>query len=138
MDVDDLIRMAGHCDDMPAAFAAADFVAVPAIEPPLLGRVVAQAQAMGRPVVTTDVGMLAGACRGAAAHAGGRADRLGRAPGDPADFAQALERRIVARRHRLSRHVARARGNSRSTCFAPESVADAMRSVYTSLLARDL
>ena len=76
MDVDDLIRMAGHCDDMPAAFAAADFVAVPAIEPPLLGRVVAQAQAMGRPVVTTDVGMLRGAYRGAAAHAGGCAHRL--------------------------------------------------------------
>jgi hypothetical protein len=46
MDVGGLIRMAGHCNDMPAAFAAADFVAVPALEPPLLGRVVAQAQAM--------------------------------------------------------------------------------------------
>ena len=46
-DVDDLFRMVGHCADMPAAFAAADLVAVPAIEPPLLGRVVAEAQAMG-------------------------------------------------------------------------------------------
>ena len=78
MDVDDLIRMAGHCDDMPAAFAAADFVAVPAVEPPLLGRVVAQAQAMGRPVVTTDIGMLANiswrrrACRKTCGPAGSR------------------------------------------------------------------
>ena len=96
MDVDDLIRMAGHCADLPAAFAGADFVAVPAVEPPVLGRVVAQAQAMGRPVVTTDVGMLAGAYRGAAADAGGCAYGLGGATGDPADFAHALGIAAVA------------------------------------------
>jgi glycosyltransferase involved in cell wall biosynthesis len=43
---------------MPAAFAAADTVLVSAIEPPILGRVVAEAQAMGRPVVTSNVGVL--------------------------------------------------------------------------------
>jgi hypothetical protein len=43
---------------MRAAFSAADFVALPAVEPPVLGRTVAQAQAMGRPVVTTDIGVL--------------------------------------------------------------------------------
>src|SRR5262245_62352782 len=53
-----LIRFTGHCRDMPAALAAADTVVVPAIEPPVLGRVVAQAQAMGRPVVTSDIGIL--------------------------------------------------------------------------------
>jgi glycosyltransferase involved in cell wall biosynthesis len=52
------IRFAGHCRDMPAAFAAADTVVVPAIEAPVLGRVVAQAQAMGRPVVTSNIGIL--------------------------------------------------------------------------------
>ena len=137
MDVDDLFRMVGHCDDMPAAFAAADFVAVPAIEPPLLGRVVAQAQAMGRPVVTTDVGMLAGAHRGAAADAGGRANRL---DGDArrsgrlrAGVGRALSlddtayRGMSARARQFAEYM-----------FSPESVADAMRSVYTSLLARDL
>ena len=56
--VDRRLRLTGHCPDMPAAFAAADLVAVTALEPPLLGSVVAQAQAMARPVVTTDVGML--------------------------------------------------------------------------------
>src|ERR1019366_6108252 len=40
-----LFRLPGHCPDMPAAFAGADLVAVPAVEPPLLGSVVAQAQA---------------------------------------------------------------------------------------------
>jgi glycosyltransferase involved in cell wall biosynthesis len=53
-----MFRLTGHCRDMPAAFAAADVVAVPANEAPILGRVVAEAQAMGRPVITTDVGIL--------------------------------------------------------------------------------
>ena len=52
------IRLIGHCRDLPAAFVAADTVVVPAIAPPVLGRVVAQAQAMGRPVVTADLGIL--------------------------------------------------------------------------------
>ena len=43
---------------MPAAFAAADTVLVPVIEPPMLGSVVAEAQAMGRPVVTSNIGIL--------------------------------------------------------------------------------
>src|SRR5437762_390603 len=41
-----LVRQTGHCRDMPAALAAADTVVVPAIEPPALGRLVAQAQSM--------------------------------------------------------------------------------------------
>jgi glycosyltransferase involved in cell wall biosynthesis len=38
-----LFRMTGHCPDLPAALFCADVVVVPAIEPPLLGSVVAQA-----------------------------------------------------------------------------------------------
>jgi glycosyltransferase involved in cell wall biosynthesis len=53
-----LIRLVGHCRDVPAALAAADTVVVPATEPPMLGRTVAQAQAMGRPVVTSNIGIL--------------------------------------------------------------------------------
>jgi glycosyltransferase involved in cell wall biosynthesis len=137
MDVDDLIRMAGHCDDMPAAFAAADFVAVPAIEPPLLGRVVAQAQAMGRPVVTTDVGML-----GEHIVAPPRMPEDVRtgwlaSPGDPADFAHMLGIALSLNDGAYHQMSARARQFA-EYMFSPESVADAMRSVYTSLLARDL
>src|SRR5260370_27798447 len=43
---------------MPAAISSAATVLVPAIEPPVLGRVVAEAQAMGRPVVTSNIGIL--------------------------------------------------------------------------------
>lgn len=137
VDVDDLIRMTGHCADMPAAFAAADFVLVPAIEAPLLGRVVAQAQAMGRPVVTSDVGMLAEHI--VAPPRMPEDVRTGWAvpAGDPAEFAQALSSALALSPGAYRQMSARAREFA-DYMFSPESVAEAMRSVYTSLLARDL
>ena len=53
--------MAGHVADMPAAYAAADLVVVPCDAPPAdTAGVVAQAQTMARPVITTSVGPLPG------------------------------------------------------------------------------
>jgi len=137
MDVDDLVRLTGHCDDMPAAFAAADFVAVPVIEAPLLGRVVAQAQAMGRPVITSNIGMLtehivAPPRMPEDVRTGWVANS-----GDPAEFAQALGTALLLNDSAYRQMSARARQFA-EYMFSPESVADAMRSVYTSLLARDL
>jgi glycosyltransferase involved in cell wall biosynthesis len=137
MDVDDLIRMAGHCDDMPAAFAASDFVAVPAIEAPLLGRVVAQAQAMGRPVVTSDIGMLAEHIVAPPRMPEDVRTGWAATPGDPAEFAQMLGLALSLNATAYRQMSARARQFA-EYMFAPESVADAMRSVYTSLMARDL
>jgi glycosyltransferase involved in cell wall biosynthesis len=137
LDVDDLIRMAGHCVDMPAAFSAADFVAVPAIEPPILGRVVAQAQAAGRPVVTADVGLLPeNVVSPPRMPEDVRTGWVAKA-GDPADFAHALHRALSLDDIAYRGMSARARQFA-EYMFSPESVADAMRSVYTSLLARDL
>ena len=45
------LRFAGHCDDMPAAYALADIVVAPSLKPEPFGRVVVEAQAMGRAVV---------------------------------------------------------------------------------------
>jgi len=137
MDVDDLVRIVGHCDDMPAAFAAADFVAVPAIEAPLLGRVVAQAQAMGRPVVTTDIGMLAEHIVVPPRMPEDVRTGWTVMPGDPADFAHALGTALALSDGAYRGMSARARQFA-EYMFSPESVAEAMRSVYTSLLARDL
>jgi glycosyltransferase involved in cell wall biosynthesis len=44
--VDTLCRWVGHYPDMLAALAAADVVVVPALEPPLTGRTVVEAQAL--------------------------------------------------------------------------------------------
>jgi glycosyltransferase involved in cell wall biosynthesis len=53
-----LFRLVGDCEDMPTAYAAADFVVAPYSKPPLAGRMVAEAQAMARPVVVCAVGAL--------------------------------------------------------------------------------
>jgi glycosyltransferase involved in cell wall biosynthesis len=53
-----LVVRTGHCEDMPAALLAAAVVAVPSTEPEALGRVAAEAQAMGTPAVVSDIGAL--------------------------------------------------------------------------------
>ena len=50
------LRMVGHCDDMPAALMLADVVVHASTQPEAFGRVVIEAQAMGRPVVASDLG----------------------------------------------------------------------------------
>ena len=121
--IDSLCRFVGHCSDMPAAFALADVVVVPAIKPPLSGRTVAEAQASGRPVVTTSVGMLPenvlapprmrDELRTGWIVQPGNADEIARAVG----AALALDVTVFA--------------------FSAQSVADAIRGVYTSLLTRE-
>jgi len=55
----DIIRFPGHCDDMAAAYLASDIVLMPSTVPEAFGRVAAEAQAMGRPVIVTDIGAVA-------------------------------------------------------------------------------
>ena len=45
------VRRTGYCADMPAALLAASVVVIPSTEPEAFGRVAAEAQAMGTPVV---------------------------------------------------------------------------------------
>jgi glycosyltransferase involved in cell wall biosynthesis len=49
-------RIAGHCDDMPAALLLADVVVSTSLKPEPFGRSVVEAQAMGRPVVAFNHG----------------------------------------------------------------------------------
>lgn len=50
------IRLAGQCDDMPAALMLADVVVCPSQKPEPFGRTVIEAQAMGKPVIASDHG----------------------------------------------------------------------------------
>lgn len=55
-DLEGQIRIVDHCNDMPAAYAMATVVVSASIDPEGFGRIAAEAQAMGRPIVATDHG----------------------------------------------------------------------------------
>lgn len=132
-----LVRLTGHCRDMPAALAAADTVVIAATEPPVLGRAVAQAQAMGRPVVTSDIGILP-------EHVVAPPEmpeevRTGWVvkQGDAEEFALALSEAFALDDGAYHTMAARAR-HFAEYMFSPQSVATATHAVYTALLERDI
>ena len=103
-----MLRIAGHCDDMPAAYLLADVVVSASTDPEAFGRVAVEAQAMGRPLVASD-------------HGGARetivAGETGWLvpPGDAAALAEALARALAleppARRALAARAIAHARAH---------------------------
>ena len=50
------VRLAGQCDDMPAALMLADVIVCPSLKPEPFGRTVIEAQAMGKPVIAANHG----------------------------------------------------------------------------------
>lgn len=56
LDLKNHVKIIGHCTDMPAAFAISAAVAVPSTEPEAFGRSAVEAQAMGTPVIVSDLG----------------------------------------------------------------------------------
>lgn len=134
--VDTLCRMVGHCPDMPAALAVADVVVVPALQPPLAGRTAVEAQAMGRPVITTTVGVLPeNVLCPPRMREELRTGWLVR-PGNVGELARAVTAVLALDVTAYEALGARARQFAEFV-FSPQSVAEAIRGVYTSLLARD-
>lgn len=56
LELGDVVRIIDHCSDMPAAYMLSDVVVSASTDPEAFGRVVAEAQALGRPVVAFDHG----------------------------------------------------------------------------------
>ena len=134
--IDTLCRLVGHCADMPAALAVADVVVVPALQPPLAGRAAAEAQAMGRPVVATAVGVLPeNVLCPPRMRDELRTGWLVR-PGNVGELARAVGAALALDVTSYEALGARARQFA-GFMFSPPSVAEAIRGVYTSLLARD-
>lgn len=110
----DRVRLAGHVDDMPAAYLAAHVAVVASTEPEAFGRAAAEAEAMGCPVIATDIGAAPETVR--AAPVVGSEDITGWLvkPGDPDALAKQL-RAALALSHaertaigtRARRHVCR-------------------------------
>jgi len=134
--VDTLFRFVGPVVDMPTALAASDVMAITAVEPPLSGRSVVQAQALGRPVITTTVGVLPESVLAPPRMKEElRTGWLVR-PGDAPQLARALGAALSLDVTAYEALSARAR-QFVQFAFSPHSVAEAIRGVYTSLLARD-
>ena len=128
-----LFRLAGHCADMPAAFAAADIVVEPYIKPPVTGRVVTEAQAMARPVIASSAGALP-ECLLAPPRI---ADELRTGWVVPPDEAGELARALgeVLTLDEMATNALRERARQFAAyMFSPESVVTATLEVYNSLL----
>jgi glycosyltransferase involved in cell wall biosynthesis len=80
----DRVRIVGHVDDVPAALMLADVVVHASTEAEAFGRVVIEAQAMGRPVIATNLG-------GPSETVEHGVTGWLTVPGDPLDLARALD-----------------------------------------------
>ncbi len=56
LEVESIVHLVGDCRDMPAAYMLADVVVSASTDPEGFGRVMVEAQAMGRPVIASDHG----------------------------------------------------------------------------------
>ncbi len=131
-----IFRFAALFRDRPAALAASHLVVLPALESPLTGRALAEAQAMARPVITTEVGLLPEHLLAPPRMPDElRTGWLVR-PGHPAELAEAIGVALHLDATAYQALAARARQYAQFM-FSPESVVSATRTVYTGLLARD-
>jgi glycosyltransferase involved in cell wall biosynthesis len=86
--VADRLRLVGDCDDMPAALKLADVVVHASTQAEAFGRVVIEAQAMGRPVIAADLG-------GPVETVEHEVTGLRVPPGDAQALAEAIERMLA-------------------------------------------
>lgn len=124
----DSVILAGHCSDMPAAYAAADVVVSASTEPEAFGRVAVEGAVMARPVIATDHG---GSRETVESGAGG----LLVPPGDATAMAEALATLLAmspsARLEMGARGAERAR-----RLFSVEAMQASTLRLYDELLAR--
>ncbi|WP_346767055.1 glycosyltransferase family 4 protein [Enterovirga aerilata] len=129
-----IVRRVGHCTDMPAAYLAASVVTVPSTEPEAFGRVAVEAQAMGTPVVVSNLGavpetVLAPPETPASRRTGWRVPA-----GDPAALAEALDEVLGLGASAHEGLARRARAHVEQH-FSLETMIAGTLSVYGKLLA---
>jgi glycosyltransferase involved in cell wall biosynthesis len=133
--LDTLFRVVGQTPDMVTALAAADVVVLPSLQPPLSGRMAAEAQALGRPVVVNAVGVLPeNILTPPRMPEHLRTGWIVR-PGDAGDLARGIMAALSLSPQAAGALGARARQFA-EFMFSPQSVAVAIRGVYTALLSR--
>jgi glycosyltransferase involved in cell wall biosynthesis len=121
------VRAVDHCRDMPAAFMLADVVVSASTDPEAFGRVVAEAQAMGRPVVAPDHG---GAREIVVPGETGFLFK----PGDVDALAEAIKSVLMLNANQRAALSAKAIGHIRAH-FTRAQMCDATLAVYAELLS---
>lgn len=125
--LNEVVRILDHCSDMPSAYKLTDVVVSASTDPEAFGRVVIEAQAMGRPVIATN-------------HGGAKETVVeGETgwlvpPGDPEALAEAL-RRVLAlnetqRKTIAERAIAHIRANYTTATMCAKTL-----DVYNAVLA---
>ncbi|MGL4634725.1 MAG: glycosyltransferase family 4 protein [Beijerinckiaceae bacterium] len=133
--VSGVVRRVGHVTDMPAAMMAAAAVAVPSIEPEAFGRVAVEAQAVGAPVVVSNLGavpetVLAPPDVAPEARTGWRV-----APGDAVALADALMQALALRPSARDALAQRGRRHAEAH-FSLHQMVEKTLDVYAALIER--
>ncbi|EKV27702.1 Glycosyltransferase [Caenispirillum salinarum AK4] len=130
LELRDTVHLVGECDDMPAAYKLSDVVVSASTDPEAFGRVVAEAGAMGRPVVAPNHGAAPEIVK-----PGGETGWLFW-PESADDLARALDEALVldesGRAALKDRAMTRVREN-----FSKDRMVDATMDVYRRMLGLD-
>jgi glycosyltransferase involved in cell wall biosynthesis len=131
----EIVRRVGHVTDMPAALMAAAAVAVPSTEPEAFGRVAVEAQAIGTPVVVSNLGavpetVLAPPDTAPEARTGWRVPA-----GDAVALAEALNQALALRPSSRDALAQRARAHVEAH-FSLEQMVEKTLDVYAALIER--
>ncbi len=129
----DVVRNAGYCEDMPAAYMAAAVIVAPATEPEAFGRIAVEAQAMGAPVIISDIGAAPEIVLAPPQTPRHLATGWRTPPGDPVALADAIAEALSLQASAHDDLALRARRNAQER-FSVEEMQRATLQVYESLL----
>ncbi|MGJ0425036.1 glycosyltransferase family 4 protein [Methylocystis sp.] len=129
----DVIRNAGYCEDMPAAYMAAAVIVAPATVPEAFGRIAVEAQAMGAPVIISDIGAAPEIVLAPPQTPRHLATGWRTPPGDPAALADAIAEALSLQASAHDDLALRARRNAQER-FSVEEMQRATLQVYERLL----
>ncbi len=124
--LDSVVHLVGNCSDMPAAMMLADVVVHASTDPEGFGRVIIEAQAMGRPIIASDHGASAELV------VPGRGGWLTE-PGNPDALAEALQAALSLNADDRATFAAEAIKRARDH-FSKRAMSEATLDVYRELL----
>lgn len=135
--LEDVVRLVGHVDDMPAAYATATVTVVPSVEPEAFGRAAIEAQAAGCPVIAARHGAPPETVRAAPAVPAGSETGWLVPPNDADALAGALAEALALTPEQHAALSARARAHVAAN-FTLQRLQRETLAVYDSLLATHL